>query len=413
MSSELSQRLARRRCLNGEAEIRMVSLIKEEEMMEGKGRKDEHVFDTEDTGSERENQDSSNQTQLYSKSKEDTISSLPYCQMCSTSIAVQKCMSCETCFCYICGNNHVPNSATGNEESGVQEGYQSPQRISPSPSPKHRYSPLSSTTATTSTLSAPTPIPRAASSSSSSSSTTTYTHESFVEKYNGNLNENSYVKDEKSPQTLSDDISETISVYSDQGPNGGSAGYTGISKNSIHVKKHAQIVQKLKVEIASLQEQLNESTYTDVQTIQTKLRTTMLEMQKIKEHNGEMRDRVQSLEDRLYKTLQREIVLKDELSKEKAKVSSSSPLSSSSSGVKIKTESDNQGDDKLNQLNTNASDGIASIEYLKAEVTTLKNESNGFRSAKDWQRRCLHLERLVSAYEERIKVLEVCWFISN
>ena len=123
---------------------------------------------------------------------------------------------------------------------------------------------------------------------------------------------------------------------------------------------------------------------------------------------------MQSLEDRLYNTLQREIVLKDELSKEKAKMSSSSALSSSSSlGVKIKTENDNQGDEKLNQLNTNASDGIASIEYLKAEATTLKNESNGFRSAKDWQRRCLHLERLVSAYEERIKVLEVCWFISN
>ena len=30
-----------------------------------------------------------------------------------------------------------------------------------------------------------------------------------------------------------------------------------------------------------------------------------------------------------------------------------------------------------------------------------------FRSARDWQRRCLHLDRLVLAYEERIRFLEV------
>ena len=79
-------------------------------------------------------------------------------------------------------------------------------------------------------------------------------------------------------------------------------------------------VQKLKLEIASLQEQLNESSYTDIQTIQTKLRTTILEMQKIKDHNVELKDRVQSLEDRLYTTLQREILLNDELEKHYAHI---------------------------------------------------------------------------------------------
>merc|ERR1711916_181506 len=124
----------------------------------------------------------------------------------------------------------------------------------------------------------------------------------------------------------------------------------GVSKNSVHIKKHTQIVQKLKLEIASLQEQLNESSYTDIQTIQTKLRTTMLEMQRIKDHNMELKDRVQSLEDRLYTTLQREILLNDELEKAKKMTTS-----------KIKVEDDVDSDTGKND--------VTSIKSLKAEIS--------------------------------------------
>ena len=378
MSSELSQRLARRRCLNGEAEIRMVSLVKEE-----KGTM-EH--ENEDTSSERENTDNSNHGNVVSsKIREETIASLPYCQMCGTSISIQKCLSCETFFCYFCGNNHVPDGTRNSEDESAQRNnsfdgqvYYSPRRMSPAVSPKNQQSSFPVAQAT--------PTPTAPTSSSSS------TTEKIIPKNEKDYNNNSNGSDDRSPQTLSDDISETTSVYSDtHGLNAG-VGMKGVSKNSVHIKKHTQIVQKLKLEIASLQEQLNESSYTDIQTIQTKLRTTMLEMQRIKDHNMELKDRVQSLEDRLYTTLQREILLNDEL--EKAKKTSTS---------KIKVEDDVDSDTGKND--------VTSIKSLKAEISGVTHGGIGrgyhHRSAKDWQRRCLHLERLTNAYEERIKTLEV------
>ena len=108
----------------------------------------------------------------------------------------------------------------------------------------------------------------------------------------------------------------------------------------------------------------------------------------------------------LHTALQREIELTNDLSRAKVLISSAGGVVEES----VKTKNifvGDEDDDTSEFLDTHA----GPLEALSSSSSSSSSSSTmNFRSAKDWQRRCIHLDRLILAYEERIKFLEVINF---
>lgn len=232
----------------------------------------------------------------------------------------------------------------------------------------------------------------------------------------------------------SDDcISEIVSMRSDAG--GGGNISRGLSK-SISFRKHQSIVQKLRAEIAILQDSLSKTDFVDVQTLQTKLRTSMLDLKRVKTLNFEMKDRVQLLEIRLHEALQREMSLQNQLKVAKSSGSNlvfADPMNdivyisaASSSSEVLLNETFNSlkyQTEIINKSESTYESQIASTPLLSSHGAMLVNESSvideeGITSHssqslqfKALKRKCQYLERLTSSYLERINYLEVESFI--
>lgn len=129
--------------------------------------------------------------------------------------------------------------------------------------------------------------------------------------YESEANPSTSTDAEVSAASFSDEISETTSLCSERIVQTSSSS----QKNTIHMKKHLQIVNKMKGEIALLTDSLAKTDYADLHTLQTRLRMNALDMKRVRQHNIELKDRIQSLEERLYNALQREILLTEELNK--------------------------------------------------------------------------------------------------
>ena len=209
--SELHQKLARRRCLNGEVPIVMESLVAIK-----------NTAATDVDGSIHEQAD---------ESSRDPSSSF-ICQECEKpeSMAVVKCTSCQTFFCSKCARSHRVSSEERGEGKETIQG----------------------------TI---------------------------------NLISSEGTDVERSPGTLSDEMSETSSIVHSVETQG-----VRVQKDSIPIKRHKIIIQKLTLELASLREALEETQYSDVQTLHTKLRASSLDLRRIKSLNLELKDRIQTLE---------------------------------------------------------------------------------------------------------------------
>jgi hypothetical protein len=231
---------------------------------------------------------------------------------------------------------------------------------------------------------------------------------------------------ERSLASNSDDISEIISVRSDAG--GGVFNSSRLLSKSISLKKHQVVVQKLRAEIALLGDSLAKTDLVDIQTLQTKLRTNMLDLKRLKELNFELKNRVQVLETRLHEALQRELILRDEIKSLKSDNSElifSDPItetflydassSVSLSGVTMNTTTQDYQKPHLADVDINEPTIVpssASIQHTTSEEFSGDEENSKTKfcpslTHKALQRRCQHLERLSVSYQERIKYLEV------
>jgi hypothetical protein len=234
----------------------------------------------------------------------------------------------------------------------------------------------------------------------------------------------------------SDDcISEIVSIRSDAV--GGGNISRGLSK-SISFRKHQSIVHKLRAEIAVLQDSLSKTDFVDVQTLHTKLRTSMLDLKRVKTLNFEMKDRVQLLENRLHEALQREMLLQNDFKAAKSSgseldlefadpIDDNSLLSTTSSSceatihetfrsLKYQTEIVNSSENAYNRqsvstlstpLSSSHGNMPAANEVSVIDEEGINNISSQSLQLEALKRKCQHLERLTASYLERISYLEV------
>jgi hypothetical protein len=143
------------------------------------------------------------------------------------------------------------------------------------------------------------------------------------------------------------------------------------AKGSAQLRKAVSIINTLKQEKSVLRNALDKANMTDLAVVRTKLRQTTNDNARLKELNGELKDRVQVLEAKLFESLQ--LQTKNNANAANAKESTSDSFSSSSASAS----------DSHRQLLENA----AVTKKLKTK--------------------CSHLTRLVTSYETRFREMQV------
>ena len=102
-----------------------------------------------------------------------------------------------------------------------------------------------------------------------------------------------------------DDLSETASMISsnrggDYSVHGGGTNYIKLANK---LKKALHTINRLKAEIAMLNESLESDKFTDITTLQDKLRGAQADLSTVRRRNMELKDRVQTLEGSLFEAL--------------------------------------------------------------------------------------------------------------
>ena len=190
--------------------------------------------------------------------------------------------------------------------------------------------------------------------------------------------------------SMSDDISETTSIYSEVLKSNNS------QQKSISTKRHAHIVQKLKSEIAVLKDSLSNTDILDLQNLQNKIRVSSLDCKRVKLINNELKEKNQLLEEKLHNAIQREILLTDELKKIQLKFESFSK-----DEFLQYTEPNEKKNEQFDQISNVNSITTPIDEYNTIPDINLSNDHL------NWKKKAKHYEKLIIAYEERIKFLEV------
>jgi uncharacterized protein YdcH (DUF465 family) len=205
-------------------------------------------------------------------------------------------------------------------------------------------------------------------------------------------------------------------------------------------KKNMQTIQKLKKEIFMLRDALSRTEIADIITLQSRLRSSNSTIQRLRQVNMELKDRVQLLEERLHGALTvyttsngRKNDLNMNLVASSVYTMKRSISSEEINGVDDDTFEDAQGDpfydndDDLSQQSTksissrsstgnsiaNSVYGSSSVKVsrpnsISALVTTMSRKPDDL--ILNLRKKNRHLEKLVLAYEERISFLEVNYF---
>lgn len=212
-------------------------------------------------------------------------------------------------------------------------------------------------------------------------------------------------------------------------------------------KQLAYKVNKLKEENALLRKNLEKFNTTDITALRTKLRISTVDVTRLKQHNAELRDRVQILESRLFSALQNQSrgagaiggdagdgahaatvseKLFHRLSQKRVAFEqsrtdylrgNSDDLAASTHNESAITKPDSQTA-AATDVNSAAAAADSATDRSSKELLETGSLLIGSKdqeimslneSVKMWQSKAKHWSRLAKGYEERIALMQVCW----
>jgi hypothetical protein len=200
-------------------------------------------------------------------------------------------------------------------------------------------------------------------------------------------------------ETESDEFNDNQSIFSDS---------LSISNRSVKKseRKLLMALQKLKQENITLRENLESARANDVTILKTKLRGANADIVRLKTNNSELKDRVQILEEKLFKALSISATEIDEGGT--AKLSATEKLRLRAQKLhQPPTNADTTNEKNAPSINTNESVPI----YVKEEPGTMNQASDVTAQFSETYlhlvQRCKHLEKLQRAYEKRMSIMQV------
>lgn len=166
-------------------------------------------------------------------------------------------------------------------------------------------------------------------------------------------------------------------------------------------KKLLVQLQRLKQENLSLRESLQSSDAQEVSLLKIKLRECNSDLARLRQLNGELKDRIQMLEGKIFDSLQTEVAEVEELPK----------LETLSISEKLKQRrreretASSTSSHKSNDLGLLTGVAKAGTQIKEPVVVSLSTKSGGELQA--LANRCKYLERLNKSYEKRMELMQV------
>ncbi len=167
-----------------------------------------------------------------------------------------------------------------------------------------------------------------------------------------------------------DDVLDNQSIMSD---------LLSANGKSIKLKKFTNLINKLKNENAMLRDLLEKANAVDIATLRTKLRGSNADLSKLRQHNAELKDRVQTLEAKLFHahTHNERIPTRPKLLSEL---------------------------DKSDEM-AGAEKGVVEVRVSDDVVPAIQSDRQTRANVKALQSRCNHLTRLSQSFEVTIEAL--------
>jgi sulfite reductase alpha subunit-like flavoprotein len=204
----------------------------------------------------------------------------------------------------------------------------------------------------------------------------------------------------------------SVSMFSNLSWNQFNAANQKITPQAVEKLLHS--MKKLKKENASLKEMLEHAKVNDITLLRTKLRGANADILRFKQVNTELKERIQSLEAKLFHLLSESDVPPLENSQNEERKSIFSEISekfkqmketkqqnvpsSSSSSNQVKNGSSNTSNPSINYP----------IQYDKSTVQTIvNNEESEPISKQTLLSKCKHYEKLIKVYEKNLSVMQV------
>lgn len=154
------------------------------------------------------------------------------------------------------------------------------------------------------------------------------------------------------------------SVYSDI------ASLSSKPSKTAEVRQYVRLLAKLKNENMLLKESLKKTNVTDIVTLKTELRGSRSDIIQLRQHNSELKDRVQILEQRLFNAL--------------------SNLASTSDESDANTITIKNAAAEIERTSADKADSVSKEEIIRP-----------------WKSRCSHLSRLLKSYEQKMEQMEL------
>lgn len=220
-------------------------------------------------------------------------------------------------------------------------------------------------------------------------------------------------------ETGSEEFNDNHSVISDSAYNSllslsGGSNYDRTIKKS-DAKKLISHLQRVKQENARLKELLESSNTADVSILRTKLRGAQADIVRLKQNNSELKDRIQELDDRIFRLL-----------------SDRNNLNSEPDTAEVNEQSESAVNSRIDDDNIRNNNNIREILRKKKRESLQQNSLISTEETKDdndgiYQKlmkqenaligqppeymvlysRCKHYEKLIQSYERRLKAMEV------
>lgn len=200
-------------------------------------------------------------------------------------------------------------------------------------------------------------------------------------------------------ETESDELNDNQSIFSDS---------LSISNRSIKKseRKLLMALQKLKQENITLRDNLESARANDVTILKTKLRGAHADIVRLKTNNSELKDRVQILEEKLFKSLSVSANETDDGGTTKLSATEKLRLRAQKMHQSSLTSTNPEnGSDPNASTSTNSNDPISTI-YVKDEQVT-DSTAQFSETYLHLVQRCKHLEKLQRAYEKKMTIMQV------
>lgn len=168
-------------------------------------------------------------------------------------------------------------------------------------------------------------------------------------------------------------------------------------------KKLLALLQRLKQENLSLRESLQSTDAQEVSLLKIKLRESNSDLTRLRQLNGELKDRVQRLEGKVFDSLQAEVVEVDEIPK----------LESLSITEKLKQRRREREIASLTSVNKVPDSDLSTaiiMTKVHVEEPVLSSSTKPGGELQALASRCKYLERLNKSYEKRIELMQVFYF---